>query len=148
MALQFGRSVLTIGMAAYLVGVVPVGSPAQAQYRDNRRADVSSAVPWGQPNCNNQNGRDRMRCERERDRWAEERRKQDRKRRDDKTATAVVAGVAGAVVIGSIAAAIASSNEKKKRERARREYCLDRYGNYDDRTDSYRASDGRRYSCE
>ena len=146
MALKFGRSMLTIGMAAYLVGFVPVGGIAQAQYRDDRRSNIPPV--WGQPNCNDRNGRDRAYCERERNRWAEERRKQDRKRRDDKTATAVVAGVAGAVVVGSIAAAIASSNEKKKRARERREYCLDRYGNYDDRTDSYRAGDGRRYSCE
>ena len=41
---------------------------------------------------------------------------------------------------------LVSLKDKETRERQR--YCVARYGNYDERSDSYRASDGRWYPCE
>ncbi len=67
----------------------------------------------------------------------------ERKRRKDAKADGVVAGVIGTVMIGGIIAAATSGKKKPKDNRSnRRDYCMDRYGSYDERSDSYRASDG------
>ena len=56
----------------------------------------------------------------------------------------MVVGVVGAAVVaGGIAAA--AKRERETRERA--DDCMNRYGNYDRRTDSYRDRDGYTYPC-
>ena len=59
-----------------------------------------------------------------------------------------MAGAVGVLVVGGIVAALASSGKKDKEKRERKRYCEARYGSYDERTDTYRASDGRWYPCE
>ena len=56
----------------------------------------------------------------------------------------VVVGVVGAAVVAGVIAA-AAKRERETRERA--DYCMNRYGNYDRRTDSYRDRDGYTYPC-
>jgi BA14K-like protein. len=55
-----------------------------------------------------------------------------------------VVGVVGAAVVAGVIAA-AAKRERETRERA--DYCMNRYGNYDRRTDSYRDRDGYTYPC-
>lgn len=155
------RLALSAGALAYIVALVPVSAPAAAQswesVRTCRGLDGRSRV-----NCEREQERERER-ERERVRWDKDRydrkdrhardrerdrREWERKKRKDAKKDGVVAGAVGAVVVGGIVAAIASSENKKKKERQRREYCEDRYGTYDVKSDSYRASDGRWYPCE
>jgi len=148
------RLALSVGALAYIVALVPVSAPAFAQSWESARS------------CRGLDGRSRANCERERDRIRgerdrydrkdrdrharrdQDRREWERKRRKDAKKDGVVAGAVGAVVVGGLVAAIASSGNKKKKERERREYCEDRYGSYDAKSDSYRASDGRWYPCE
>lgn len=156
MASQFGRWMMALGAAAYLAGASPDHRPAQAQNADERGAGWNEGDRWRPQRCRDRDGRDRIRCERERDRWEQERREREdrrrreweRKRRDEARAKGVATGVVGAVVVGGIIAAIASSGDKKKKARERRRYCEERYGNYDERTDSYRAEDGHWHRCE
>lgn len=143
MASRTGRWLSITAAAALAFPMAPIATPAMAQGWNNA------------PSCWGLEGRDRARCENERTRWQNERNRQDRDRkrerdrRKDAKTDGVVAGVIGTVLIGGIIAAAASGNNKEKsRQRDRRSYCLDRYGNYDERTDSYRASDGRWYRCE
>lgn len=156
MAFRSRRLALSVGALAYIVALAPVNAPAFAQNWESARScrglDGRSRV-----NCERERDRDRTRGERDRydrkdqDRHArrdQDRREWERKRRKDAKKDGVVAGAVGAVVVGGLVAAIASSENKKKKERARREYCEDRYGTYDTKTDSYRASDGRWYPCE
>jgi len=139
-----GRWMLMVGAAASACTLVPVAAPAHAQ-------------SWGASSCRGLEGRERTRCERARqsndNRWDRDRnrgqRDRERERRKDAKADGVVAGVIGTVLIGGIIAAATSGKKKPKDDdRARREYCMDRYGSYDERSDSYRASDGRWYRCE
>ena len=140
MVSRTGRWMSIAGAAALAFPIVPVAAPAQA-----RGWDKSSS-------CRGLEGRDRARCERDRDRsrWDrhESRRDRERKRRKDAKTDGIVAGVVGTAIVGGIIAAAASSKKKKNKDNDRRGYCEDRYGNYDERTDSYRASDGRSYQCE
>ncbi|MFJ1288541.1 hypothetical protein ACIKQ4_20740, partial [Acinetobacter baumannii] len=57
----------------------------------------------------------------------------------------VVTGVIGTALVGGLIVALTSDGKKKARERRR--YCLERYGNYDEGSDTYRADDGRSYPC-
>ena len=54
----------------------------------------------------------------------------------------MVVGVVGAALVAGVIAA-AAKRERETRERA--DYCMNRYGNYDRRTDSYRDRDGYTY---
>ena len=139
-----GRWTLMAGAVASVSTLVPVAAPVHAQ-------------GWGTPSCRGLDGRERTRCERAREReqsrWERDRnqnqRDRERERRKDARVDGIVAGVVGTVLIGGIIAAATSGGDKKKKEaRDRRSYCMDRYGNYDERTDSYRASNGRWYRCE
>jgi hypothetical protein len=142
MVSRIGRWALVSGTAMYMAAAVPVAAPAYA-----------AGWAGGGQSCWGREGRDRARCERDaaRDngRWGDDRNRRDweRKRRNDAKTDGIVAGVVGTAVIAGIIAA-ASSDKKKRNERDRRDYCIDRYGNYDARTDSYRASDGSWYRCE
>lgn len=136
-----GRWTMMAGAAASAFTLVPIAAPVHAQN-------------WGAPSCRGLEGRERVRCERAREqhdsRWDDDRsrNKRERERRKDAKADGVVAGVIGTVLIGGIIAAATSGGKKKKADRNRRDYCMDRYGSYDERSDSYRASDGRWYRCE
>lgn len=143
MTSRTGRWMSIAGAAALAFPILPVAAPVHAQ-----RWDKSSS-------CRGLDGRDRARCERDRDRrnggrWdrEESRRDRERERRKDAKTDGIVAGVVGTAIIGGIIAAAASSKKNKNKYGDRRSYCEDRYGNYDERTDSYRASDGRWYRCE
>lgn len=129
MFLKIGRSMLVLGAVAQVATFVPIASPAYAQRWDDRRSEANQDR-WE---------RDRSRADRNRRDW-------ERKRRNDAKTEGIVAGVVGTAVLAGIIAAAASSGKKDRRERE--DYCRDRYGNYDRATDSYRASDGRRYRCE
>lgn len=137
-----GRWTLMVGAAASACAVFPIAAPAHAQN-------------WGGSSCRGLEGRERSRCERAREsehnRWDRDRNRHDRERERRKNAKAdgIVAGVIGTVLIGGIIAAATSGKKKPKEDRRnRRDYCMDRYGSYDERSDSYRASDGRWYRCE
>ncbi len=159
MTTMCGKLVLIAGVSAHLAGALPMVSIASAQDRDDRRQEWRGDDRPNRGRCDYLEGRELMRCERDMerrhdDRRAEEERRrrdwEDKKRKDAKT-KGVVAGVVGtAVAAGIIAAIVSDSNKKKKekKERDRRAYCTDRYGNYDDRTDSYRTRDGRWERCE
>lgn len=129
-----GSLLLTLGAMSFTVLAGPIAAPAEAKGWDRDRPCWS--------------GGDRRHCGPDRDRWERERRERERRRRKDAKADGVVAGVVGAAVVGGIIAAAASSNKKNKEKRERRGYCIERYGNYDERTDSYRAADGAWYKCE
>lgn len=137
---KLSRLLLMVGAMTTAMTLAPISTPAQAQ----GWSDGSSC--WGLK------GRDRTRCERDRDRgnWNSDRsrRSRERERRKDAKTDGVVAGVVGTVLVGGIIAAVATSGKKKDKNRDRREYCEDRYGNYDERSDSYRAADGQWYRCE
>lgn len=125
---------LKVGVVAYVLASAAVTTPVQAQdWRDGRGC-------WGLE------GRDRARCERDNRRAGEHyRNDRERERRKDAKAEGVVAGVVGAAIIGGIIASAANKNKNKERDR--REYCERRYGEYDARSDSYRASNGVWYPC-
>ncbi|NED68989.1 BA14K family protein [Streptomyces sp. SID10244] len=122
MFLKTGRTALILAVAAQLV-LMPYAGDAHAQRGDRYNPQ------WNQDY-------------RERDREAWERRERER-RHDAKTAGVVVGVVGAAVVAGAIAAA--AKRERETRERA--DYCMNRYGNYDRRNDTYRGADGYTYPC-
>ncbi|MGF7148292.1 hypothetical protein FHS96_001920 [Sphingomonas zeicaulis] len=143
MASRTGWWMLIVAATALALPVGPVTTPAYAQGWDKSSS------------CRRLDGRDRERCERDRDRWDPDRnrRERERERRKDAKTDGIVAGVVGTAITGGIIAAAASKKNKDKGRdgdggRDRRVYCEDRYGNYDGRSDSYRAADGRWYRCE
>lgn len=125
MFLKTGRAVLLLVAAAQLLVLLPYSGDAHAQRGDRYNPQ------W------NQDYRDR-----ERDDW--QRRERERERRHDAKTAGVVVGVVGAAVVAGVIAA-AAKRERETRERA--DYCMNRYGNYDRRTDSYRDRDGYTYPC-
>ena len=151
MMARLGRTALALGAAAYLaVGLPAAGMPAGAG-QEERRSDWHGDGGWDRPRCDWRDGRDRIHCERDRSRWERERedrwrREAERKRRDDARTKGVVTGVIGTALVGGLIVALASDGKKKK-ARERRRYCLERYGNYDEGSDTYRADDGRSYPC-
>lgn len=127
MFLKTGRAVLLLLAAAQLLVLLPYSGDAHAQRGDRYNPQ------W------NQDYRDR-----ERDDWQRRERERERERRHDAKTTGVVVGVVGAAVVAGVIAA-AAKRERETRERA--DYCMNRYGNYDRRTDSYRDRDGYTYPC-
>lgn len=127
MFLKTGRTVLLLVAAAQLLVLLLYSGDAHAQRGDRHNPQ------W------NQDYRDR-----ERDDWQRRERERERERRHDAKATGVVVGVVGAAVVAGVIAA-AAKRERETRERA--DYCMNRYGNYDRRTDSYRDRDGYTYPC-
>ncbi|MEV5121201.1 MULTISPECIES: hypothetical protein [Stenotrophomonas] len=127
MFLKTGRAVLLLVAAAQLLVLLPYSGDAHAQRGDRYNPQ------W------NQDYRDR-----ERDDWQRRERERERERRHDAKTTGVVVGVVGAAVVAGVIAA-AAKRERETRERA--DYCMNRYGNYDRRTDSYRDRDGYTYPC-
>ncbi|MET4598532.1 hypothetical protein [Stenotrophomonas sp. 2694] len=127
MFLKTGRTVLLLVAAAQLLVLLPYSGDAHAQRGDRHNPQ------W------NQDYRDR-----ERDDWQRRERERERERRHDAKATGVVVGVVGAAVVAGVIAA-AAKRERETRDRA--DYCMNRYGNYDRRTDSYRDRDGYTYPC-
>jgi len=129
MFLKTGRNALLLAATAQLLVLLPYSGVAHAQRGDRHNPQ------W------NQDYRDR-----ERDDWQrrERERERERERRHDAKATGVVVGVVGAAVVAGVIAA-AAKRERETRERA--DYCMNRYGNYDRRTDSYRDRDGYTYPC-
>jgi hypothetical protein len=127
MFLKTGRAVLLLVAAAQLLVLLPYSGDAHAQRGDRYNQQ------W------NQDYRDR-----ERDDWQRRERERERERRHDAKTTGVVVGVVGAAVVAGVIAA-AAKRERETRERA--DYCMNRYGNYDRRTDSYRDRDGYTYPC-
>lgn len=127
MFLKTGRTVLLLAAAAQLLVLMPYSGDAHAQRGDRYNPQ------W------NQDYRDR-----DRDDWQRRERERERERRQDAKTTGVVVGVVGAAVVAGVIAA-AAKRERETRERA--DYCMNRYGNYDRRTDSYRDRDGYTYPC-
>ncbi|WP_313437281.1 hypothetical protein [Stenotrophomonas sp.] len=126
-----GRTALLLAAAVQLLVLMPYAGNAQAQHRDGYRSG------W------DQGYQDRQRDDWER-RERERQRERERDRRDDAKAKGVVVGVVGAAVVAGVIAA-AAKRERESRERA--DYCMNRYGNYDRRNDTYRGSDGYTYPC-
>jgi len=129
MFLKTGRTALLLAAATQVLVLMPYSDDAHAQRSDRYNPQ------W------NQDYRDRerddgQRRERERDR--------ERERRHDAKTAGVVVGVVGAAVVAGVIAA-AAKRERETRERA--DYCMNRYGNYDRRTDSYRDRDGYTFPC-
>lgn len=144
----FRKSFLWISVAAYLSGAIAVDGAALAQGRGGPPWSGAVGGNWSPGNCDRWDNRDTPWCRRARE-DEHRRREAERDRHKDNVAKGVVAGAVGAVVIGGIVAAIASSEkEKERRKQERRRYCAARYGSYDERTDTYRATDGRWYPCE
>lgn len=129
MFLKTGRNALLLVAATQVLVLMPYSGDAHAQRSDRHNPQ------W------NQDYRDR-----ERDDWQrrERERERERERRHDAKTTGVVVGVVGAAVVAGVIAA-AAKRERETRERA--DYCMNRYGNYDRRTDSYRDRDGYTYPC-
>ncbi|WP_312401143.1 hypothetical protein [Stenotrophomonas indicatrix] len=127
MFLKTGRTALLLAAATQVLVLMPYSGDAHAQRSDRYNPQ------W------NQDYRDR-----ERDDWQRRERERERERRHDAKATGVVVGVVGAAVVAGVIAA-AAKRERETRERA--DYCMNRYGNYDRRTDSYRDRDGYTYPC-
>lgn len=121
-----GRVTLWLGAMAQALVLLSPSAPAHAQRWDHARPD------WQQNRW-------------ERQREEQHRRDRERQRRDDATAAGVVVGVVGTVVLAGV---IAAAAQRDKNERARADYCLNRYGNYDRASDTYRASDGYAYRCQ
>lgn len=122
-----GRSALLLAAAVQMLVLLPYAGTAQAQHRDGYRSGWDRGYE------------DRQRDERER-----RERERERDRRDDAKAKGVVVGVVGAAVVAGVIAA-AAKRERETRERV--DYCMQRYGNYDRRNDTYRGSDGYSYPC-
>lgn len=127
MFLKTGRNALLLAAATQVLVLMPYSGDAHAQRSDRYNPQ------W------NQDYRDR-----ERDDWQRRERERERERRHDAKTTGVVVGVVGAAVVAGVIAA-AAKRERETRERA--DYCMNRYGNYDRRTDSYRDRDGYTYPC-
>ena len=130
MFLKTGRTVL-LAAATQLLVLMPYSGDAHAQRSDRYNPQ------W------NQDYRDRDRDDWQR-RERERERDRERERRHDAKTTGVVVGVVGAAVVAGVIAA-AAKRERETRERA--DYCMNRYGNYDRRSDTYRGSDGYSYPC-
>ncbi len=130
MFLKTGRTALILAVAAQLV-LMPYAGDAHAQRGDRYNPQWS------------QDYRDR-----ERDAWERRERERnherERERRHDAKTAGVVVGVVGAAVVAGVIAA-AAKRERETRERA--DYCMNRYGNYDRRNDTYRSYDGYTYPC-
>ncbi len=126
MFLKTGRTALILAVAAQLV-LMPYAGDAHAQRGDRYNPQ------W------NQDYR-----ERDREAWERRERERERERRHDAKTAGVVVGVVGAAVVAGVIAA-AAKRERETRERA--DYCMNRYGNYDRRNDTYRGSDGYTYPC-
>ncbi|RRU73308.1 hypothetical protein [Stenotrophomonas maltophilia] len=122
-----GRTAVLLGAALQLLVLLPYAGQAHAQNRDGYRS-----------------GWDRGYQDRQRDDWEHRERERERDRRDDAKAKRVVVGVVGAAVVAGVIAA-AAKREREIRERT--DYCMNRYGNYDRRSDTYRGSDGYSYPC-
>ncbi|HHA2559288.1 TPA: hypothetical protein ACOEOH_000797 [Stenotrophomonas maltophilia] len=127
MFLKPGRTALLLAATVQLVVLLPYSGDAHAQRSDRY------APQW------NQDYRDR-----DRDAWERRKRERERERRHDAKTAGVVVGVVGAAVVAGVIAA-AAKREREVRERA--DYCMNRYGNYDRRNDTYRGADGYTYSC-
>ncbi|WP_414492814.1 hypothetical protein [Stenotrophomonas maltophilia] len=131
MFLKPGRTSLLLAATVQLLVLLPYPGDAHAQRGDRY------APQW------NQGYRDR-----DRDAWEhreqERERERERERRHDARTTGVVVGVVGAAVVAGVIAA-AAKRERETRERA--DYCMNRYGNYDRRNDTYRGADGYTYPC-
>ncbi len=127
MFLKPGRTALLLAATVQLVVLLPYSGDAHAQRGDRY------APQW------NQDYRDR-----DRDAWERRKRERERERRHDAKTAGVVVGVVGAAVVAGVIAA-AAKREREVRERA--DYCMNRYGNYDRRNDTYRGADGYTYSC-
>lgn len=125
MFLKTGKTALLLAAATQLLVLMPYSGGAHAQRGDRYNPQ------W------NQDYRDR-------DDWQRRERERERERRHDAKTTGVVVGVVGAAVVAGVIAA-AAKRERETRERA--DYCMNRYGNYDRRTDSYRDRDGYTYPC-
>ena len=132
MFLKTGRTALILAAAAQLV-LMPYSGDAHAQRGDRYNPQ------WNQ----DYRDRDRDAWER-RERERERDRDRERERRHDARTAGVVVGVVGAAVVAGVIAA-AAKRERETRERA--DYCMNRYGNYDRRNDTYRGSDGYTYPC-
>ncbi|MBN5141415.1 MULTISPECIES: hypothetical protein [Stenotrophomonas] len=126
MFLKTGRTALILAVAAQLV-LMPYAGDAHAQRGDRYNPQ------W------NQDYR-----ERDREAWERRERERERERRHDAKTAGVVVGVVGAAVVAGVIAA-AAKRERETRERA--DYCMNRYGNYDRRNDTYRGADGYTYPC-
>lgn len=126
MFLKTGRTALILAVAAQLV-LMPYAGDAHAQRGDRYNPQ------W------NQDYR-----ERDREAWDRRERERERERRHDAKTAGVVVGVVGAAVVAGVIAA-AAKRERETRERA--DYCMNRYGNYDRRNDTYRGTDGYTYPC-
>ena len=122
-----GRTAVLLGAALQLLVLLPYAGQAHAQNRDGYRS-----------------GWDRGYQDRQRDDWEHRERERERDRRDDAKAKRVVVGVVGAAMVAGVIAA-AAKREREIRERA--DYCMNRYGNYDRRSDTYRGSDSYSYPC-
>ena len=122
------RPLLWLLTSAQFLVLMPLSGVAHAQRGDHRHG-------WDH----------RDRYEHRRD-WQRERERRDRRdRRENRQAAGVVAGVVGtALLLGAISAA---NNRAQSPQHARANYCLNRYGNYDAATDTYRAADGYAYRC-
>ncbi|QGL64089.1 BA14K family protein [Stenotrophomonas maltophilia] len=131
MFLKTGRTALLLAAATQVLVLMPYSGDAHAQRSDRYNPQ------W------NQDYRDRDRDDWQR-RERERERDRERERRHDAKTTGVVVGVVGAAVVAGVIAA-AAKRERETRERA--DYCMNRYGNYDRRTDSYRDRDGYTYPC-
>lgn len=127
MFLKPGRTALLLAATVQLVVLLPYSGDAHAQRGDRY------APRW------NQDYRDR-----DRDAWERRERERERERRHDAKTAGVVVGVVGAAVVAGVIAA-AAKREREVRERA--DYCMNRYGNYDRRNDTYRGADGYTYPC-
>lgn len=126
MFLKTGRTALILAVAAQLV-LMPYAGDAHAQRGDRYNPQ------W------NQDYR-----ERDREAWERRERERERERRHDAKTAGVVVGVVGAAVVAGVIAA-AAKRERETRERA--DYCMNRYGNYDRRNDTYRGADGYTHPC-
>lgn len=127
MFLKPGRAALLLAATVQLVVLLPYSGDAHAQ------RGARYAPQW------NQDYRDR-----DRDAWERRERERERERRHDAKTAGVVVGVVGAAVVAGVIAA-AAKREREVRERA--DYCMNRYGNYDRRNDTYRGADGYTYPC-
>lgn len=144
--------VLVIGALMACLTVEPVmAQPMQFIRHQAGRSEQSQPRPMvlaASGDCRGLHGWDRRRCEDRRSRERREHARRERERREDAKKKGIVTGVVGAVIGAAVIGAIAGGAKKNKEASQRRRYCLERYGNYDQRTDSYRASDGRFYPCE
>lgn len=130
MFLKAGRTALLLGAVSQLLILMPYAGVAHAQQNHHHRADWERDRDY-RPH------EDRYQRERERER--------ERKRKDEAKATGIAVGVVGTAVLAGV---IAAAAKREKEKRARADYCINRYGNYDRANDTYRAADGYTYRCQ